>query len=162
LSKSNLLSGSGRSRRLWKSNSSSCFDFILEREFIFLSVAASGAKFLGIQNIYFGYALNNINDTSFFNHKVSTVNKIDKAMNSIFDWNVNLHIPFLNMDKTEIIQTAITCKKLDWLAFTHSCFENRRFPCGKCKGCIERERGFEKLGIEDPLYSKLADLAVIY
>jgi 7-cyano-7-deazaguanine synthase len=34
---------------------------------------------------------------------------------------------------------------------THTCYEGKKPPCGKCPACILREKGFQEAGIRDPL-----------
>jgi len=62
---------------------------------------------------------------------------------------IEVYTPFLFMDKGDI---AILGKKLnvDYL-LTHTCYEGRKIPCGKCGACQERKYAFEKAQLKDPL-----------
>jgi len=62
-------------------------------------------------------------------------------------------MPLIDYSKEEIINLAIELgTHLEW---TWSCYDTKELPCGDCKGCTERSRAFEKLGLEDPLNSIL-------
>ena len=39
------------------------------------------------------------------------------------------------------------------MAFTHTCYNGRRPPCGECPACRLRAKGFLEAGIADPLDS---------
>jgi len=64
---------------------------------------------------------------------------------------IKIYTPFLNIDKGDI---AIEGKKLgvDYSS-THTCYEGREIPCGKCGADMERYEAFLKAGMKDPLYS---------
>ena len=42
------------------------------------------------------------------------------------------------------------------MAFSHTCYEGKIPPCGKCPACKLRAKGFDEAGLVDPLISRLA------
>lgn len=62
-----------------------------------------------------------------------------------------IHAPLLRLTKAEIIRRGLSLG-MDY-SLTHSCYdptpEGR--PCGHCDSCLLRRKGFEELGLEDPL-----------
>ena len=62
---------------------------------------------------------------------------------------IRINAPFANMNKVQLIQTAIDLKvpfELTW-----SCFNDGDYPCGICPNCIDRLRSFKACGYTDPL-----------
>jgi len=63
----------------------------------------------------------------------------------------HIHAPLLRLTKAEIIRRGLSLG-MDY-SLTHSCYdptpEGR--PCGHCDSCLLRRKGFEELGLEDPL-----------
>ncbi len=57
--------------------------------------------------------------------------------------------PLIELSKEEVINLAIELEVP--LERTWSCYDIHDVHCGKCKGCLERKRSFEKLKIKDPL-----------
>ena len=55
------------------------------------------------------------------------------------------------MTKAEIIQTGLSLG-VDY-RITHTCYDPAPGPraCGQCDSCLLRLKGFEALGIEDPV-----------
>ena len=71
-------------------------------------------------------------------------NKGTKAGKSI-----KLYTPILHMNKTQIIKYGLKLKvpyELTW-----SCYKGNVKPCFKCDSCYYRIKGFESLGIKDPI-----------
>ena len=62
---------------------------------------------------------------------------------------IEIYTPFLNIDKGDI---AIEGKKLgvDY-SLTHTCYNGKETPCGKCGACQERKEAFTKAKLVDPL-----------
>jgi 7-cyano-7-deazaguanine synthase len=72
---------------------------------------------------------------------------------------INLYVPYIDGNKTSILEDAIkSCKilKLDFyqtMKNTNTCYDpdEKGNSCGKCGSCTERLEAFEKLGISDPV-----------
>lgn len=62
---------------------------------------------------------------------------------------IRIETPIILMSKNEIIKKG---KELNApLHLTWSCYQNEDEACGVCDSCALRLRGFQKLGIEDPI-----------
>jgi 7-cyano-7-deazaguanine synthase len=59
--------------------------------------------------------------------------------------------PLINYNKSEVLKLAIALKVP--LQLTWSCHENAEIPCGRCRGCYNRQTAFNQLGVPDPLLS---------
>jgi len=57
--------------------------------------------------------------------------------------------PIIRMQKSEIIQEGIKLNAP--LHLTWSCYQNEDEACGICDSCALRLRGFQQVGIEDPI-----------
>jgi len=65
---------------------------------------------------------------------------------------IKIYTPLLRLNKAQIIRLALRLKVP--LELTWSCYNGRSKPCGHCDACILRQRGFEKVGIRDPLLAR--------
>ena len=63
---------------------------------------------------------------------------------------------FLN--KAETVRMARELGALEDLAYSHTCYAGSVPPCGHCAACQLRAKGFEQVGIEDPLISRFRAL----
>lgn len=66
---------------------------------------------------------------------------------------IGLRTPLLNLEKYEVIQLGEKAG-VPW-EFTYSCYEQTDFDdpvaCSDCPACEERQEGFDKAGVEDPV-----------
>lgn len=67
---------------------------------------------------------------------------------------IAISTPLLHKTKAEIIQAGLGVG-VDY-SLTSSCYDPREDgkPCGACDSCILRTRGFEQLGLTDPLLTR--------
>jgi len=61
--------------------------------------------------------------------------------------------PIIEMSKAEIVRLGIELNAP--LEHTWSCYQGSEVPCGQCDSCILRAKGFEEVGISDPLLVRL-------
>jgi len=66
---------------------------------------------------------------------------------------IKIYTPLLRLNKAQIIRLALRLEVP--LELTWSCYNGGSKPCGHCDACLLRQRGFEKLGIRDPLLAPL-------
>jgi len=60
-----------------------------------------------------------------------------------------IQAPLLQFTKTEIIKKGVGLKAP--LGLTWSCYQGGRTACGRCDSCLLRLKGFQDIGIPDPL-----------
>lgn len=64
---------------------------------------------------------------------------------------IKIHTPLMYLSKKETVLLADDLGCIDALADTHTCYEGKIPPCGRCHSCLLRAKGFEEAGILDPL-----------
>lgn len=66
---------------------------------------------------------------------------------------IKIVTPIINMNKDEIIKKGM---ELDApIHLTWSCYKSEDEACGECDSCALRLRGFQKIGVEDPIPYKI-------
>ncbi len=69
------------------------------------------------------------------------------AMSAALDANLRIHAPFAEANKREIMLLGRDLP----LKWTFSCIAPlRELHCGRCNKCLERQRAFQQVGLEDP------------
>ncbi len=69
------------------------------------------------------------------------------------DTKITIQTPIIHMEKSEIIKEGIKLNAP--LHLTWSCYQNEDEACGVCDSCALRLRGFQQVGIEDPIKYKI-------
>ena len=65
---------------------------------------------------------------------------------------ISINTPIIQMEKAEIVKEGIKLNAP--LNLTWSCYQNEEEACGVCDSCALRLRGFQQMGIEDPILYK--------
>ncbi|MBF0556083.1 MAG: 7-cyano-7-deazaguanine synthase QueC [Nitrospirae bacterium] len=145
-------------------NNGSCVipvTYVPARNTIFLSFALAWAEVLGAYDIFIGA---NAVDYSGYPDCRPEYLKSFQAMANLATkaavegrGNVVIHAPLLSMTKAEIIKTGLELG-VDY-SLTSSCYDpTPAGACGRCDSCVIRQRGFERLGISDPIkYASVID-----
>lgn len=123
--------------------------FVPGRNLIFLTYAAAWAWPRGIEHIVGGMA-----ETDYSGYpdcRRRTLDALQQALRLGLERNVRIHTPLMHLSKKDTVLLACRLGALDAMALTHTCYEGKRPPCGRCAACRLRARGFEEAGIEDPL-----------
>lgn len=66
---------------------------------------------------------------------------------------IKIETPIINMSKPEIIKKGLELHAP--LNLTWSCYQSEDEACGVCDSCALRLRGFQKVGIDDPIPYKI-------
>jgi 7-cyano-7-deazaguanine synthase len=66
---------------------------------------------------------------------------------------IRIETPVLHMTKAEIVKLGIELGAP--LDHTWSCYEGGDAPCGSCDSCLLRAKGFDGVGVRDPLLERL-------
>ena len=66
-----------------------------------------------------------------------------------------IHAPLMWLTKAESVFFAQSLPEcMEALKYSHTCYEGKYPPCGKCPSCILRAKGFEEAGITDPIFER--------
>ena len=114
-----------------------------------LSVAASWAEAIGLNQIYIGAVEEDSSGypdcrREFFSHFNKVIDVGTKP-----ETNVKICTPLIQMSKAQIVLKGIELNAP--LDLTWSCYQNNKNACGECDSCLLRLRGFEQAGIPDPI-----------
>ena len=133
--------------------------YVPARNTIFLSFGLAYAEtlrandiFIGVNALdYSGYPDCRPEYIASFQHMANLATKVGVEEKS----DTNIHTPLIDLTKSDIIKAGLSLN-VDY-GLTHSCYdpEQNGYSCGHCDACQLRIRGFEKLGLSDPIkYSK--------
>ena len=133
--------------------------YVPARNTIFLSFGLAYAETLGANDIfigvnaleYSGYPDVRLEYIAYFQHMANLATKAGVEEKS----DTNIHTPLIDLTKSDIIKAGLNLN-VDY-GLTHSCYdpEQNGYSCGHCDACQLRIRGFEKVGLSDPIkYSK--------
>lgn len=129
--------------------------YVPARNTIFLSFALAWAEVLGAWDIYIG--VNALDYSGYPDCRPEYIAAFEKMANlatkSSLDNGIKIHTPLISMTKSEIIRTGLNLG-VDY-SITSSCYDPRdKAACGTCDSCLLRIKGFESLGITDPIKYK--------
>lgn len=126
--------------------------YVPARNLIFLSLAASFAEAVGATHIFIG--ANAIDYSGYPDCRPEFFkglqNVFKKGLKSgVEGKGLKIHAPFVQKTKAQIIRVGL---KLDVpYAKTWSCYQGKMNACGVCDSCRLRSKGFEELGLKDPI-----------
>ena len=116
------------------------------RNMILLALAGGHALSIGFNTI--AYAAHAGDHTIYPDCRPEFADAMEKAL-GLADWqNLNLHRPFVNFSKEELVRKGNELGAP--LELTWSCYAGREKHCGKCGTCVERKEAFALAKIEDP------------
>lgn len=132
------------------------FTYVPFRNGIFLALAAGFAESRGISNIITGFNLIDTPDYPDTTEKFTR--KMEDAINegtsaSVTGNRFEIYTPLMNKTKNEIIEMGMDLG-VDY-SYSISCYRGEEKPCLKCPSCDIRSTAFKKLGLEDPLITRL-------
>lgn len=135
--------------------------FVPARNIIFLTMAANYAVARDIYYIVTGVC--QVDYGGYPDCRQGFIQAMNKALNlGLFGDNnrytdsggkqrLVLYTPLMYLSKKETVLLAKDLGCIKALADTHTCYEGKTPPCGKCHSCLLRAKGFEEAGILDPL-----------
>ena len=116
------------------------------RNMILLALAGGHALSIGFNTI--AYAAHAGDHTIYPDCRPEFADAMEKAL-KLADWqNLNLHRPFVNFSKEELVRKGNELGAP--LELTWSCYAGREKHCGKCGTCVERKEAFALAKVEDP------------
>jgi len=132
--------------------------YVPARNLVFYGIATAYAEAINADSIVFG---SNLDDSRVL---PDATPEFIRGINELVRMGTRMGIegnpcqilnPFINLDKQDVLRLSM---KLEVpLELTWSCYEDVAEPCGKCRGCQTRHKAFTKLGIRDPLLSRLRE-----
>lgn len=114
-----------------------------------LSIATSWAEVLGAELIYIGAVAEDSSGypdcrPEFYEAFEKTIEAGTKP-----DTDIKIKTPIIQLSKTEIVKKGLELNAplhLSW-----SCYRSEDLACGTCDSCALRLRGFEQVGVKDPI-----------
>lgn len=132
--------------------------YVPARNTIFLSFALGWAEVLGAEDIFLG--VNVLDYSGYPDCRPEYIEAFESLANLATKAGVEgrqklkIHVPLMQMTKADIIRRGLGLD-VDY-AETSSCYDpgQNGKPCGRCDSCLLRAKGFEEVGVADPLYIK--------
>ena len=125
--------------------------FVPGRNLVFLTYAAAFAWQRGITDLVTGVAQTDY--SGYPDCRRETIDALEETLNLGMEGTFVIHTPLMNLSKKETVELACDLGALGAMAFTHTCYNGQRPPCGECPACELRAKGFQDAGISDPLES---------
>jgi 7-cyano-7-deazaguanine synthase len=129
--------------------------YVPARNTIFLSFGLAYAETLGANDIFIG--VNALDYSGYPDCRPQYIASFQNMANLATkagvegDSPINICTPLIDLTKSDIIKTGLNLN-VDY-GLTHSCYDpdQNGYSCGHCDACNLRIRGFEKIGLSDPL-----------
>jgi 7-cyano-7-deazaguanine synthase len=123
--------------------------FVPGRNILFLTAAAALAYTKKTVNLVIG--VSQVDYSGYPDCRGEFIKSMEKSLSLGMEYPVKIHTPLINLDKKGTVLLAKKLGALDMMKHTHTCYEGKNPPCGKCPACLLREKGFKEAGIRDPL-----------
>lgn len=123
--------------------------FVPGRNLVFLTFAAAYAYQRGIDHLVTGVAQTDY--SGYPDCRENTIRLLQQTLRAGMESAVVIHTPLMHFSKKETVELAVRLGALPAMAFTHTCYNGQRPPCGECPACELRAKGFAEAGIADPL-----------
>jgi 7-cyano-7-deazaguanine synthase len=123
--------------------------FVPGRNLVFLTFAAAIAYQRGAANLVTGVAQTDY--SGYPDCREGTITSLQHTLRLGMEFDVIIHTPLMHLSKKETVELARDLGALPAMAYTHTCYNGKRPPCGVCAACELRAKGFAEAGIEDPL-----------
>ncbi len=123
--------------------------FVPGRNLIFMTFAAAFAYQRKARHLVTGVAQTDY--SGYPDCREDTMRALQEALQLGMESNFEIHTPLMHMSKKETVELAKRLGAIEAMAFTHTCYNGERPPCGHCASCELRAKGFSEAGIRDPL-----------
>jgi len=123
--------------------------FVPGRNLVFLTYAAAYAYQRNIRHLVTGVAQTDY--SGYPDCREDTITALQHALRLGMGSDVTIHTPLMHLSKKETVELARDLDALPAMAFTHTCYNGERPPCGSCAACELRAKGFSEAGVADPL-----------
>jgi 7-cyano-7-deazaguanine synthase len=127
--------------------------FIPCRNILFLTIAANRAVVKGIKDLIIGVSA--IDYGGYPDCRPKFITLMEETIRYGLEMEINIHTPVISLSKKDTVLLASKISGcMEALAYTHTCYEGKFPPCGKCHACLLRMKGFKEAGIEDPFIER--------
>lgn len=123
--------------------------FVPGRNLVFLTYAAAFAYQRNIGHLITGVAQTDY--SGYPDCREETIVAMQHALRLGLESDVEIHTPLMHLTKRETVELAIELGALNAMRYTHTCYNGKRPPCGRCPACKLRAKGFAEAGVADPL-----------
>lgn len=123
--------------------------FVPGRNLIFMTYAAALAWKLNIQDLITGVCQTDF--SGYPDCREDTMHALERSIQLGMDTPFRIHTPLMYLTKAQTVQLAEESQGLEAQAYSHTCYEGKVPPCGRCPSCQLRAKGFAEAGIPDPL-----------
>jgi 7-cyano-7-deazaguanine synthase len=124
--------------------------FVPGRNLIFLAFAAAYAYKQGIHDLVTG--VSEADYSGYPDCRKKTITALEKAISLGMEYKIKIHMPLSGLSKCKTVLLADKLGAMTAMAMSHTCYNGKRPPCGKCPACKLRAKGFKEAGIADPIY----------
>lgn len=135
-----------RPANLWKEDVNAEDLYIPYRNVLLLTIAASFAQTLGLENVYSAFI--NSNHAKEIDCSSEFFNKLEHLLSEY--GSVKIEMPFRNMTKYEVAKLGIELKAP--IGMTFSCQASPKIPCGACPNCVDRLNALKQIEKEADYY----------
>ncbi len=145
--KSNLLKTGGAIPEGHYTDASMSATVVPARNMIFLSILAGMAESIGAQHVVVG--IHSGDHAIYPDCRPLFFSAMDDAIDAATDGKVGMMAPFINWDKTKILEYGIPAHVP--YQYTRTCYKDQPLSCGQCGSCVERLEAFTNIGSADPI-----------
>jgi 7-cyano-7-deazaguanine synthase len=118
------------------------------RNMIFLSILAGIAESIGARKVAVG--IHSGDHAIYPDCRPEFYASMHQAIKCATDGKVTMIAPFIDWDKTRILQYGIPAGVP--YGMTRTCYKDQEYSCGVCGSCVERLEAFTAVGQEDPIF----------
>ncbi len=126
--------------------------FVPGRNILFLTIAATHAYQQEIRHLVAGVCQTDY--SGYPDCRDATIKSLQATLKLGMDTDIIIHTPLMWKTKAETIKIMQKLGGIELYQFTHTCYKGERPACGECFACKLRLKGFEKVGVKDPLEYK--------
>ena len=127
--------------------------FVPGRNILFFLYGGIYAYWRGIHNIVSGVCQTDY--SGYPDCRREFIDSMEQTLSRGLQFDIKIYTPLMFLSKAESIKLMDEMGYLWLLAYTHTCYNGERPPCGDCPACKLRIKGFEEAGIEDPLIKRI-------
>lgn len=125
--------------------------FLPGRNIIFLTLASAYGLAHNAYNIVGGMC--EVDYSGYPDCRAETIAALQTTLRAGIDRRITIWTPLMHLSKAAEVRMAKSLRGCwEALAHSHTCYEGKRPPCGKCPACKLRAKGFYEAGFEDPIF----------